>query len=149
MMNSNNDHTEQDRIESRRKFVSGFNSTMVKIWTERIALLEVFDSGGLYHSVRQLSSVMNADVSDFKLEQAFRTYGLWQNYGVGKETPRGNPGDIGRAKVRKPRHWFDRKYFGSVYKLRDVITDSFAQQCLAIFSNAFSDRTLREQATIS
>ena len=26
---------------------------------------------------------------------------LWQDYGTGKETPRGNPGDIGRAKKRQ------------------------------------------------
>ena len=145
---NNSKPTEQDRIDSRRKFVSAFNATMVKIWTEKITLLQVIDSGGLYHSIRQVTAVFNTDVSEFTLEQAFRTYGLWQNYGVGRETPRGNPGDIGRPKVRKKKPWFDRKYFGSVLNLRDFMADSFCQQYMAMFSNAFSDRTLRAQATL-
>lgn len=121
---------------------------MIKIWTERITLLQVFDTGSLYHSVRQHTMMMNPDVSDFTLEQQFLTYGLWQNYGVGRETPRGNSGDIGRQKIRRKRPWFDRKYFGSVYKIRDFMADSFSQQYIALFSNAFSDRQLRQQATL-
>ena len=149
---NNSKPTEQDRIDSRRKFVSEFNATMVKIWTERITLLKVFDTGGLYHSVGTLTlphtPKMNSDVSDFTLTEEFSTHGLWQNYGVGRETPRGNPGDIGRPKVRKKKPWFDRKYFGSVLNLRDFMADSFCQQYMAMFSNAFSDRTLRAQATL-
>lgn len=143
--------TEQEKIDSRRKFVLAFNDTMVKIWQERILLLHVTDKLSLYGSVRLLTKYMTAkihdkDVSQFEIDQGFLTYGLWQNYGVGKETYRGNPGDIGRPKVRKKKPWFDRKYFGSVHHLRDFMAESFAQQCVALFSDAFSDRKLRQNA---
>lgn len=32
------------------------------------------------------------------LSQSFLEYGLWQDFGTGKEIPRGNHGDIGREK---------------------------------------------------
>jgi len=46
-------------------------------------------------------------------------YGLWQDYGTGRETPRGNSGDIGRPKKRKRRRWFSRKYYASVMRLKE------------------------------
>lgn len=146
--NGNNvSRTPDKAAEARRKFVHAFNSTMEKIWLEKITLLQVYDTGVLYRSIRGISSTTNADASEFSVSQGFKTYGIWQNYGVGRETPRGNPGDIGRAKVRKKKKWFDPKYFGSVYNLRDFMCESFAQQYLAIFTNAFSDRALRQQTT--
>ena len=33
------------QLEERRKYVTAFNSTMIKIWRERIALLGVIDTG--------------------------------------------------------------------------------------------------------
>lgn len=141
--------TEKDKIESRRKFARAFNSTMMRIWKERIVLLDVWNEGVLFKSLHINTGDWNDDVSELTFGQDFRTYGLWQNYGVGKETPRGNPGDIGRPKVRKPRPWFDRKFFASTMNLRDFLCESFAQQYLAMFSDAFSDRKLRQQATVN
>ena len=74
---------------------------------------------------------------------------IFQNYGTGKETPRGNPGDIGRSKVRQARRWFDKKYYGSVMNLRDFLGESLSQQYIGIVSNALSDRDLRASATVS
>lgn len=55
---------------------------------------------------------------------------------TGRETPRGNPGDIGRAKKRKKRSWFARKYYGSVMIIRDFMADNLALEftgvCMAI-----------------
>ena len=38
------------QLEERRKYVTAFNSTMVKIWREQISLLGVIDTGALYRS---------------------------------------------------------------------------------------------------
>ena len=38
------------QLEERRKYVTAFNSTMVKIWREQINLLGVIDTGALYRS---------------------------------------------------------------------------------------------------
>ena len=52
----------------------------------------------------QLSALISAFRADGRffevgLSQTFLEYGLWQDYGTDKETPRGNPGDIGRTKT--------------------------------------------------
>lgn len=141
--------TQQQQIEARRKFVTAFNSTMVMIWRERITMLSVVRTGALYGSVIGMYAAMNNDASEFQLQQEFLTYGIWQNYGTGRETPRGNPGDIVRVKVRRKRPWFQPKYFGSVMNLRDFMGESLSLEYLAMMSNALSDDALRQSVTTS
>ncbi len=62
---------------------------------------------------------------------AFLEYGLWQDYGTGRETPRGNSGDIGRTKVRQRRKWFSRKYYASVMRLKEFYEDNVDAHSLA------------------
>lgn len=126
---------DQTAIIERRRFVSAFNDTMVKIWKERLALLGIVDTGALYRSVAGPLMVINQDVSVVELGQKFLTYGLYVNYGHGREVFRGNPGDIGRPKVRKETGWFDVKYMASVHNLREFFTDSLAKEYLGIIMN--------------
>ena len=62
-------------------------------------------------------------------------YGLWQDYGTGRETPRGNSGDIGRAKVRQRRKWFSRKYYASVMNIKEFYEDNIGKA----FTDVLSD----------
>ena len=100
--------------EEREKYIKAWNETMLRIWQERITLLEVIDTGRLL------------------LE-----YGLWQDYGVGRETPRGNSGDIGRAKVRQRRPWFSKRYYASVMNLRDFFGDNLGREFQGIMADTF------------
>ena len=61
------------------------------------------------------------------LSQSFLEYGLWQNFDTGKETQRGNRGDMERKKVRQKKPWFSRKYYASVMNLRDFLADNMAK----------------------
>lgn len=137
-MNGKND----DALEQRRKYVLAFNATMIQIWKERIQLLGVIDTGQLLSSLNGLQVVENSEGKflDFSLSQEFREYGIWQDKGVGKETYRGNDGDIGRDKVRKARPWFSPKYYASVLNLRDFISDNVGLEALNIISNALEDK---------
>lgn len=137
------DTKNNESLEQRRKFVLAFNDTMIRIWRERIIMLAIIDTGQLYRSVRSLKTAADPQYTDITLEQQFITYGLFQNYGTGRETPRGNPGDIGRAKIRKARRWFDKKYYASVMNLRDFLADSLALQYIAITADALDDKKLR------
>ena len=133
-------HTEQQEIEARAKYVRAFNDTMIKIWKEQITLLHVIDTQRLLHS--PISIGMNADgkFSEVRLSQAFLEYGLWQDYGTGKEVPRGNSGDLGRPKVRKERHWFSRKYYMSVMNIKEFMGDSLGRQFQGIISDALDQK---------
>ena len=132
--------TEQKSLEERQKYVSAFNDTMIRIWKEQITLLGVIDTGRLLQS--PVAIRMNADgkFSEVHLSQAFLEYGLWQDYGTGKEVPRGNSGDLGRAKVRKARHWFSRKYYMSVMNIKEFMADSLGKEFMGILSDALDSR---------
>lgn len=135
--------TEAELLEERAKFVSAFNDTMITIWQERITLLGVIDTGALLNSPIGVAMHTDGRFFDVTLSQAFLEYGLWQDYGTGRETPRGNSGDIGRAKVRKRRPWFSKKYYASVMKLRDFMSENLGQEFTNFVSNALHDRNFR------
>lgn len=69
--------------------------------------------------------------------------GLWQNYGTGREVPRGNPGDIGRAKVRQKRPWFSRKFYASFMNLKEFMADSIGRQFVDMVSDALDADKMR------
>ena len=125
-MNGNN-ITEQQAQKEREKFVTAFNDTMVKIWQEQITLLGVIDTGALLASPKAIAMRADGRFFEVSLSQAFLEYGLWQDYGTGRETPRGNSGDIGRTKVRQRRKWFRRKYYASVMNIKEFYEDNIGR----------------------
>ena len=127
---------EQQAIEERQKYVTAFNDTMIKIWKEQITLLGVIDTGRLLRSPISIGLNTDGRFSQVKLAQSFLEYGIWQDYGTGKEVPRGNPGDLGKPKVRKERHWFSRKYFMSVMNIKEFMAESLGHEFMGIISDA-------------
>ncbi len=132
--------TEQQAVEERRKYVMAFNDTMVRIWKEQITLLGVIDTGRLLNSPIGIQTAADGKVSEIHLSQAFLEYGIWQDYGTGKEVPRGNSGDLGRPKVRKERHWFSRKYYMSVMNIKEFLSDSLGRQFQGIIADALDQK---------
>ena len=126
-MNGNSHITEQQAQKEREKFVTAFNDTMVKIWQEQITLLDVIDTGALLASPKAVAMRADGRFFEVSLSQAFLEYGLWQDYGTGRETPRGNSGDIGRVKVRQRRKWFSRKYYASVMNIKEFYEDNIGK----------------------
>jgi hypothetical protein len=134
-MNGNSHITEQQAQKEREKFVTAFNDTMVKIWQEQITLLDVIDTGALLASPKAVAMRADGRFFEVSLSQAFLEYGLWQDYGTGRETPRGNSGDIGRAKVRQRRKWFSRKYYASVMNIKEFYEDNIGRSFTGIISD--------------
>ena len=123
--------------EEREKYVKAWNETMLRIWQERITLLEVIDTGRLLASPVAMPVRADGRFVEVTLSQEFLEYGLWQDYGVGRETPRGNSGDIGRAKVRQRRPWFSKRYYASVLNLRDFFGDNLGREFQGIMADTF------------
>ena len=130
--------TTDRNTEERRKYVAAFNATMIKIWREQITLLGVVDTGALYRSTLAVRTNMDGKVTSVTLEQSFNTYGLFVDYGSGSNTPRGNPGDIGRDNRRKRRRWFSRKHYASVMNIREFFADSLGKEAANVISNALT-----------
>ena len=127
-------------LAERKKYLSAFNRTMVNIWKEQIIRLGIIDTGRLLESVMVFKFKADGKMMDITLSQAFREYGLWQDYGTGKEVPRGNPGDIGRDKVRKRRIWFSKKYYASVMNLKEFMSYNLGREFISLVSNALTKK---------
>ena len=128
--------TARQAQDARQRYVLAFNDTMIKIWQEQITLLGVIDTGALLGSVVAMPTRADGTFTSVSLSQAFLEYGLWQDYGVGGEIPRGNHGDIGREKVREERPWFSRKYYASVMNIRDFFADNMGQEFCGVITDA-------------
>lgn len=139
----NGNEQELAAFKEREKFVSAFNETMLKIWKEQMTLLDVIDTGALLASPKSLPIRADGQFIELGLSQSFLEYGLWQNFGTGKETPRGNKGDIGRKKVRQKKPWFSRKYYASVMNLRDFLADNMAKEFVGVVAQSLDDKYLR------
>ena len=134
---------EQQAQDEREKYVMAFNDTMLKIWQEQITLLGVIDTHSLLRSPIALPVRTDGRFFEVGLSQAFLEYGLWQDYGTGRETPRGNSGDLGHEKVRGRRRWFSRKYYASVMNIKEFFADNLGRQYQGILSDIFNDKGLR------
>ena len=141
-MNGNN-ITEQQAFQERQKFVNAFNDTMLKIWQEQITLLGVIDTGALLASPKALPVRADGRFFEVGLSQTFLEYGLWQDYGVGRETPRGNSGDLGHAKKRQRRRWFSKKYYASVKRIGEFYEENLGKQFCGLFADTFNDKNFR------
>lgn len=139
---------------------------MVDIWQERISKLKVIDSGSLWRSPLELPVRADGRFYDISLSQKFLEYGIWQDLGVGREIPIGNPGDVkcldplyreehnlneprkrgkkwGGGKTsgnpRERRRWFSTKYYSSVMNLRDFMAESLGHEFVGMFANLDAD----------
>ena len=128
----------------REKYVLAFNDTMLKIWQEQITLLDVIDTHSLLRSPIALPVRTDGRFFEVGLSQAFLEYGLWQDYGTGRETPRGNSGDLGHEKVRGRRRWFSRKYYASVMNIKEFFADNLGKEYQGILSDIFNDKEMRK-----
>lgn len=142
-MSGTTNDAEQRAFSEREKFVTAFNETMLKIWKEQMTLLDVIDTGALLASPKLLPLRADGRFMELGLSQSFLEYGLWQNFGTGKEIPRGNNGDIGRERKRKKKPWFSRKYYASVMNLRDFLADNMAKEFVGVVAQSLDDKYLR------
>lgn len=136
---------ENTSFEDRRKYVTAFNRTMIKIWREQISRLGVVDTGTLYRSTLAVGMTADGKFTQITLSQSFRTYGVFQDYGTGSNTPCGNSGDLGVGFVnrRKRRRWFSRKYFASVMNIQEFYADNLGKQFCNAVSNALNSDLMR------
>ena len=109
-------------------------------------LLGVIDTGQLLSSPIGIRCDRDERIVNINLGLSFLDYGLWQNYGTGRETPRGNSGDIGRDKVRQKRPWFSKKFFASYMNLKEFMADSLGREFLGMISDALDADKMRRKS---
>ena len=138
--------TEEQALKERRKYVSAVYLTMLNIWREQITLLGVMDTMALLHSVREDSFSASGDFMSASYQWEYNEYGIWQNYGTGREVYRGTPGDIGREKVRVARPWMSKKYYSSLMNIKEFMAENIGKEFLGVFSEALDYDKLRRNS---
>ena len=133
------DRSTPDEIEERRRYIEGWNETMVDIWREQIYLLGVVDTGALYRSVEHLDIILDkaGRYIDFTLSHMFLEYGLWQDLGTGRNVAIGNTHrkDMDEwENKRVKRRWFSTKHYSSVMRLKDFMATSIGKEYVGLFS---------------
>ncbi len=93
-----------------------WSDIVIKMWQEKMMKLDVWETGQLYDSfTHTVLSQANGDIR--KISFFFNVYGMWVNYGVGKEIARGNDGDLGFTPVRKRKVWHSKVFYREVEKI--------------------------------
>lgn len=129
----------------------GWTDKMIEIWDEKLTLLGVYDTGSLLAS-------LNSNIAGNLIEFRFLQYGIYQDSGVGY-LYKGHEGDIpfldqayreehgldvpkhtgpawGRrwtsGNPRKPRPWFNKKWYSSVMRLKEDIARIVGEEFIGI-----------------
>lgn len=133
-----------EALEERRKWVEGWNSTMVDIWQERMRLFRkagaLYDTGKLFESPKALDIKTDSDgrFLELTLKHKFLEYGLWQDLGTGRNTAIGNTHrkDMdGWTNKRIRRPWFSPKYYRSSMRLKEFMAESVGKEFVGIFGS--------------
>ena len=132
--------SEQAAQEERIKYARAWNQTMQSIWREKITLLGAVDTGALLHSIGAESSMSaNSDFSELQFSNSFLRYGIYVERGTGRNTWRGNPGDIGRDNHRKKRPWFSPKFWYSSMRIKEFMEENIGEQFKGIMISTLND----------
>lgn len=132
----------EKRLE-REKYYRAFAGTLVKIWQEKIVLLNAVRSGDLYRSVATQSTSAEDGYLKMEFVHKFLEYGIYVNYGTGSNTWRGNPGDIGRENRRQRKMWFSTKYYASMMNIREFMAKNIGEEYCNIVTNALNASMIR------
>lgn len=135
--------------------IEAWADVVIKMWQNKIIELNVIDKGYLLqsfinHVVRQAGG--NTEKIDFM----FRKYGIFADMGVGKETKRGNSGDLSgitvtnwkgkQALKRVPKPWYSRVFFREVSKLREYLAFMYGRQGVLAITEAFGDQIFDQRS---
>jgi len=128
--------------------IEAWADIVIKMWLAKIVELDVIDQGYLQASFVN-HVVHHAGGNAERIDFMFRQYGIFQDMGVGKETAKGNPGDLWdvtytnqkgkQALRRQPKPWYSKVFFREVSKLREFMSTWYGYQGALAVMEAFGD----------
>lgn len=105
--------------------------------------LKIWHEGKLMASLSAIRFNMDPEALHVEFGQEFNRYGIFVDAGTGRDTPIGNPGDIGRPKIRQRRAWFNPKYYMSYRNIMEFFAESVSRESVDIICNALDPDKLR------
>jgi hypothetical protein len=118
----------------KEEYIKVWAERMIVIWQEKLLAYKILDSHSLYNSLQQHiihNSGGNIDV----IEHFFNFYGIYVDKGTGKEVSKGNKGDLGFTPNRKPKPWFDAKFYYYTRVLAERMADITGKKVVYVIKN--------------
>ena len=124
----------------REAYIDGWASMMIHIWEEKILMLiGPGNTGALYHSLQQ-EIIRQSGGDATTIDHFFNYYGVYVDAGVGNGFKRGNGGDLGFTPTRKPKRWLSPKYFSSIHKLVEKMSELDGEEFAIMIRRIINDK---------
>ena len=124
--------------------IEAWAKIVIDIWEEKIIQEQILDTQELFDSLSQ-HLLKHSRGSIAKVEFAFKLYGIYVDMGVGKETARGNSGNLEQYSYyddfiqskrlrRKPQSWYSKVFYGQVKKLTEILALKYSRKAALAIS---------------
>ena len=136
--------TKPDTTRQAQEYTQGWYDMMVRIWTDKIQLHGIYDTGALRSSVAK--AALSLDEMSFTAAFRFLNYGVYVDAGTGNGYTRGNGGYLeimdkavryerGLKKKRKRRRWFSPSWAISCRVIADQMQKLAGDRFVGLFDN--------------
>ncbi|NCD41651.1 MAG: hypothetical protein EOL88_06110 [Bacteroidia bacterium] len=110
-------------IENLQKTVTAWAEITEREWKAEINSLNIGVTGDLYESFQNDIITGNNTVRSVRFR--FNDYGIYVNYGVGKEIRRGNTGNLGFTSLRNAKRWFSPVIYRETHILSRLLAEKY------------------------
>lgn len=105
--------------------VDAWAKITVERWKAELNRLNVFSTGALYESFsHEITGGESPEVVRFR----FNDYGIYVNFGVGKEFKVGNKGDLGMTPGRQEKRWYSPVIYREVNILSRILAEKYGMK---------------------
>ena len=110
--------------------VDAWADIVTKQWRGAINKLNIHSTGALFESIAY--DVIGGDKPD-KVRFTFKDYGVYVNFGVGKETRIGNKGVNTSRRAKK---WYTPVIFREIDALSRILADKYGEKAAGVIVSA-------------
>lgn len=111
---------------------------VISKWRQKLTALRIEQTGNLFKSF-YFHVHNNADGNPALILFTFEKYGMYVDYGVGREVAKGNSGNLSQyAKYsektrsmhlgRERKEWFSGVYYRELNRLREIVADKYGKK---------------------
>ena len=132
------------KSDARQRYLEEWKRKMVQIWSDRMDMLGVHDTGALRNSLAE--GALHMDDAGASLSFKYLLYGIYVDLGVGNGYVHDNGGDLyfldtvyrhehklGKPRERKP--WFNKSWYISVQVLKEKMAHLIGEDFAGMFDN--------------
>ncbi len=110
--------------------VESWAEITVREFQAKLNALNVGVTGALYESLQH--QVIGSEENIERVRFTYNSYGIFVNFGVGREISQGNTGDVGREVRRQRKPWFSPVIFRESHILSRLMAERYGMKAAAI-----------------